>query len=442
MIKLYKHFLLISFSLLLLGCNDTIVKTSTKEKNVKVSVILENSGSMAGFFTGNTEFVSNVTNLASSLDKIVLETQKSKIIDRVDSSKSGDTTFIDSVSLSLSPPQFFTVGSNSQNKPIASNASTFNSLLKTGIATESTSPLDKILQNAVDSTGDSNVTMLISDFIYDDKTGDCGSLLSGIQGRISPIFNALAQNPDFAIFIYRFESRFNGSYETCNNTSVTLNSTNRPYFVWMFGNRTALVKIHKRLEKESTFSPKNFFCLGLNKANMKFDFLRYSLKEGQWAYNNSDSTISSISSINDKPLKMTICLNLENFPDSLSNLDYLKKNLKVEGKGIKISSHRILHKDSIKTMIESKDDKIYGNCSVFLEITFAEPQVNSSEISVRLMNKQNRWFEDMSIDNDSNIQTIENKTFGIKQFINGVESAFNTQGNDNTLFHFIIKCEN
>lgn len=442
MIKLYKYFLLISFSLLLAGCKDDIVKTSTKEQNLKVSVILENSGSMAGFFTGNSEFVSTVTNLASSLDKIVLETQKSKIIEKVDTWKSGDTTFIDSVSLSLSPPLFFTAGSNSLTNPIAENASDFNSQVRSGIATELTSPIDKILQNAANFAGDSSVTLLISDFIFDDNTGDCGSLLSGIQGKIYSVFTALAQNPDFAIFIYRFESRFNGSYETCNNTSVTLSSTNRPYFVWMFGNRSALVKIHKRLEKESTFSPKNFFALGLNKEEMKFDLLRYSNKDGQWAYNNSDSTISSISSINDKPLKMTIGLNLENFPDSLSNLDYLKKNLKVESKGIKISGHRILHKDSIKTMIESKDDKIYGNSSVFLEITFAEPKVSSSEISVRLLNQQNRWFEILSTENDTDTRSLGNKSFGIKQFISGVESAFNTEGNDNTLFHFIIKCEN
>ncbi len=445
MIKLYKYFLLISFSLLLAGCEGCppkIPKSSVKEKSVKISVIIENSGSMAGFFTGNSEFVSTVTNLASSLDKIVLETHKSKIIDRVDTSKSGDTIRIDTVSLSLSPPQFFTAGSNSQSKPIASDAGTFNSLVKSGIATESTSPLDKILQTAVDSTGDSNVTMVISDFIYDDKTGDCGSLLSGIQGRISPVFNALAQNPDFAIFIYRFESRFNGSYETCNNTSVTLNSTSRPYFVWMFGNRTALVKIHKRLEKESTFRPTNFYCLGLNKVKMEFDLLRYSMKDGQWAYNPDSKSISSISSINNLPIKLTIGLDMKNFPDSIASIEYLKRNLKFEGKGIKILGQKILQKDSIKSLIDNKDYKIYDNYSVFVELTFKEPEISDSEISVWLINQQNRWFEELSTDNDSNIKPQDNKTFGIKQFISGVESAFNTQGNDNTLFHFKIKCEN
>jgi len=440
MIKLLQFLSVTIIVLLFWGCIDPLVtKTNTTKKEIKISFILENSGSMAGFMVGNSQFKENITNLAATIDKISEHTSANPVLQDVQTKNTKDTTFIDSVVVSFLAKDYCTAGSSATFNPIASNAHEFNSMIKSGIATEPTSPIDKILHNAIQNNATGSVTFLVSDFVFDDRSQDCGSLLSGIQGRISTVFNEAAVDTNFAVFIYRFESSFIGPFETCNNSSIMINSRKHPYFVWMMGDRDALELLNKRLENEKDFIPSNVYFLGFGESLVTTDLLMFSNKSGQWSYDKATNSLSNVSSISGQPIKFTIGMDLSHYPKGLIDSLFLSKNLNIETSGIKVHSYKFIGKNSLKPLIDQKDEKTFNSFTHFVEVVFAEPE-NDFQISIFLTNNQPRWFEDLSTDNDSNPADLESgKTFGIKQFINGVESAFNNSGKKKNLFQINLK---
>ncbi len=441
MIKLFQYLTVTIFVLLFWGCPPPhVTKTSTSQKEIRISFILENSGSMAGFMVGNSQFKENITNLAASIDKFARDTRAKPVLKEVQKKNTPDTTFIDSLVIFFSEQDYSYAGSSAVSNPIASNAHEFNSKIKSGIATEQTSPLDKILHNAIQKNTTGGVSILVSDFVFDDKSQDCGSLLSGIQGRIATVFNEAAVDTNFAVFIYRFESSFIGPYETCNNSSLMRNSKNHPYFIWMMGDRAALELLNKRLESEKDFCPSNVYFFGFGESHLDVDLLMYTNKSGQWSFDKSTYSLLNVRSINDQPLKFTIGIDLSHYPKGLTDSLFLSKNLNVETSGIKVHSSKFVSKDYLKP-INPKDEKIFHRFTHFIEVIFNEPD-GEFELILSLTNNQTRWFENLSTDNDSNPAELDSgKTFGIKQFISGVESAFNNSGKKKNLFQINLRSE-
>jgi len=375
------------------------------------------------------------------LDKISLSLKNNPVVLNVSTRTEGDTTFIDSLVLAETPQQYFTASSSGEFNNLASSSLEFNQKVKAGLAVDLTSPIDKIIQNCLRSNVDSSVNILISDFVFDDRSQDCGSLLSGIKSRVQDLFNGtVAKN--FAVNVYRFESSFTGPYETCNNNSINLNSPNHPYFIWIFGNRTIVDFINTKLEEENSFKPTNVYFLGKNSEEIKYEPLQYSHRDGQWILDSASSTLKNVSSINSQPLKLTFGLDLNRFPRALKDSIYLANNLRVEASGLKLESFKLKRPDDIKNGIDQKDQARFKKYNWFVEITILEPTVPSAELEIELMNNQARWFDLFTTDNDSSPEELSaGKTFGLKQFISGVESAFSKSSATPYLFEIKIKVE-
>lgn len=425
------------------GCNSKVTKTSTKNYKVNISFVLENSGSMAGFLVGNSAFKENITSLASSLDKISGNLKERPELLDVITKNTSDTTFIDSIALSELPQEYFTAGSTAQRNKLASSSLEFNQKVKTGLAIDETSPIDGILQNCLKADTDSNVTVLISDFVFDDRSQDCGSLLSGIKGRIQSIFNEKAgQNKNFAVNVYRFQSSFSGPYETCENGSMTLNSPNHPYFIWIFGNKRIVDYINVKLEDDQSFKPSHVYYFGKNSETINFEPLQFSHREGQWIFDSTAVMLKNVSAIGTQPVKITFGLDLNDFPRLLRDSSFLAKNLKFEASGLKLHSYKIKRPDEIKNGIDPKDQIRFKKYNWFVEMVISEPTVSTAELEIELLNNQDRWFDSLTTANDSRPgELTSGKTFGLQQFLSGVESAFSSGSSASYLFEIKIKVE-
>ncbi len=431
------------FLVLFSGCEPKVVKTSTMNNKVKILFVLENSGSMAGFLVGNSAFKENITSLASSLDKISGNLKERPELLNVITRETPDTTYIDSIALSELPQQYFTAGSTAQSKQLASTSLEFNQKIKTGLAIDQTSPIDGIIQNCLNEDTDSNVTVLISDFVFDDRSQDCGSLLSGIKGRIQSIFNDKAgENKNFAVNVYRFVSSFSGPYETCDNGSMTLNSPNHPYFVWIFGNKRIVDYINVKLEEDQSFRPTHVYFFGKNSETITFEPLQFSHREGQWIFDSTAVMLKNVSAIGTQPVKITFGLDLNEFPNSLKDSSFLAKNLKFEASGLKLHTWKLKRPDEIKNGIDPKDQIRFKKYNWFVEMVISEPTVPTAELEIELINNQDRWFDSLTTANDALPGELSNgKTFGLKQFLNGVESAFSQGSSASYLFEIKIKVE-
>ena len=165
-----------------------------------VKMFVENSGSMKGFFNGNTQI------------KEILK----QYYDRI----SEDKNISDTVTL------------NFVNQSVEEYQNDINSYLSVAASkcTASYTKLDEILSNVMADVNDSTTYILVSDYCFTSNNGSFQTAESGI----TKIFTEnIAKNKNLSVAMFKYISQFNGKYYpggiNCNQA--------RPFYVWIFGNK-------------------------------------------------------------------------------------------------------------------------------------------------------------------------------------------------------------
>ena len=166
---------------------------------VRVNIYIENSGSMKGYFTGNSQI------------KDIIKEYYDRIDEKLDDS--------DTITLNYINSQIENYGDNIKNYLIHTQS----------VCTASYSKVDNILALAMEGCNDSTINIVVSDYCFESNDGSLAMAASGITSLFS---EQMKNNSDLSIAIMKYMSDFKGKYFpggiSCNKSL--------PFYIWIFGN--------------------------------------------------------------------------------------------------------------------------------------------------------------------------------------------------------------
>ena len=382
------------------GCERSSSGGVTQKKDpitTEFNIILETSASMKGYITGE-RFKKDVTNFIAELEKI---------------SSEKDTTF------PIKQLNYYTtniVGGESVLDTFKGSTKEFSTEIMTGkIATGTTSPLDEILDNIINSSDSSKLNFLVSDFVMDIKTKQ-------VQNTIQSTFQNLfikAKAKGLGLTVYRMLSDYSGIYYPPIGTSFTiLKPIERPYFIWVLGTQAAIKKFVSKMELSKVFKSENVAHLGLKEIEPNYGFMHFS-NDPIGRIKTKDCCIQDIS-LKNGVLKTTLGFNLNNLPADIKDLQYLKNNLEVVSSSIKINNYSIYSHQDFLSKYDPKDSAY----THYIEFTLADFKLDTNRLCIRLKKHPLNW-DTFSTNDCANLQNGTNiKTFCLKEILTGVQNAY------------------
>lgn len=182
---------------------DTAKMVSTK---TVVNFYIENSGSMKGYFTGN-----------SKIKDIIKE-----YYDRIHEKQvEGDTITLNYINVGI-------INSSDEIKEFLNNCQSK--------CTASYTKIDDILSMAMKRINDSTVSIVVSDFCFSSDNSSFPMAMSGITELFT---KQLHNNDDLSIAIIKYMSDFDGYYYP----GRIRNRQPLPFYIWIFGNEKQVKRI-------------------------------------------------------------------------------------------------------------------------------------------------------------------------------------------------------
>jgi hypothetical protein len=403
----------ITFCCLFAGCKS--VKSSNLPPSpppvqpLEFNVILETSASMKGYLNGD-KFKKDVTNFIAELDKIASEKQPN---------------------LPVKSVQFFTTILNNKLPGLVAfkgSAYQFSTDILNGkIATGSTSPIDDIVLNFVEKHDRNKVSFIISDFVPDVKDK---AFINIIPGHFKNIFTK-AKTKGMGLSIYRIISDFSGTYYPSLGKPITVKGKiDRPYFVWILGDKYILNTLRMRLEKSDMSFVANEAHFGFDDYKINYHVLYYSNNpQGRFKY--KDNVFSKISLQNDV-LKITIGMDLYGLPAYARNSNYLKQNTEVSSQSATINYSNILSHQEFCSRWNPKDTQR----THYEEISISNFKLPNNIVSVRLKKYRINW-DSIATSNDSFLTNGNNlKTFCLKEMLDGIQDGYGGQNTTDDYYKF------
>lgn len=362
-----------------------------------INVILENSGSMAGYLNGN-EFKKTITDFIAELDKIRLDRNNN---------------------LSINNLSFFTFSDNLKFNKFSGDAFSFCTAINNkGLAVGKTSPMDDFIKLLVDSAKINTIDILISDFVIDKKIKNIEQV---IQSEFNIIFNT-AKLKQLGLIIYRLTSDFTGNYLPVIGGSQQVKNLTRPYFIWLIGPIKQLTVLREKIQKSNVFTPENEISFGLPFLPQNKEVLALSNRTGSWRFREGEFIKAGLKK---GQLKFTIAFDLNNLPSHLTNIDYLNQNTSIESSSLNVLSHKFYTKEEFISKIHKKEkQKLFDNTH-FLEINISQINASSNNLLITINKIKQDWFIKYSTDDDSSINNKNNlKTFILDKIIAGIANAY------------------
>ena len=189
----------------------------------KVTIYIENSGSMSGYVNGPTNFVNVVNEFAQWRNLVGTDTKYSFYF------ISGEKKAVQSFFIGDNPESLATILTVSGLKKETSGWSDLNEIFK------------KVLKAA----NHENVSILFSDGIYDVGKYDRPLMRLATEGKTTrTTFIERLYNENIETLIIKLESHFHGTY--CHGSADQSEPIDhiRPYYIWIFGNAELLNKYY------------------------------------------------------------------------------------------------------------------------------------------------------------------------------------------------------
>lgn len=396
--------------------------TGTENKTYSAHVLIENSASMDGYVNGATDFEASIFNLVSGLKTI-------KNISLV------DYGFVDS-----SIRDMHRLENINQIKELTDNLEP--DFVKNQSENRSFSDIAQIINLSAQkqrSDKDDDVVILLSDFIFSPPNkNNASDYLSTqgayVQGIISSKISE--RNGDFAIWIVKLSSKFNGTYFDKNNTPHTIN-TNRPYYIWFFGNKQQIRQLSSSLDLKAlpNYQEDSVFIYNNEPEQYNFSVLTTTLMgDNPTAYFNTenalkDNIINKAKVVKDKDsgdnkfiFEVAIDLNdafKTNRPEYYLNVD----NYTTNNEQFKVTNVRSAQ-PSDKKKIQSATHVLTIE---LVNLGTGNQKVPKTNLQVNINQNLPKWVKQSSIDDDRDVNSdpnIKDKTFGLYELINPVFQAF------------------
>ena len=209
----------------------------------------------------------------------------------------------------------------------------------------------------------------------------------------------LVANPDFGVVVYRLMSDFKGQYYNRFDRPTTIEGK-RPYFIWIFGSRQNLVKLRNAVP-ETKFKNGVTHSLMFSGEAKKID---YAIIPGSGSFSpNKQDSKSAL----DKP-KLTKSRN----PGESSYFEFvvqgdLSRLLQDESYIIDASNYELSNKSYKLSVSKNGSYDKYTH-----KFKLKSQGIYPGTLSIKLKSKLPTWFDEISDDDDTNINLGEsmNKT--------------------------------
>ena len=378
-------------------CPDIYAKTSDgcpeqpKLTLSKVHVFIENSASMGGYFRGNTEFNSIISDLTAKVNNEI---------------KQIDISFISDIII-----------------PYGRAVSDFsNDIATTNMATRKSSELHQIVRKIGEETDSSEISLLISDCILSFPDEDIRRqpeinrerAESTLKTDIYNSFDHLKKNKNFGASIYAFTSRFYGTYYDYSNNKITLNGTNRPFYVWVIGSRELLPGFDSLLESKLTYKPEKSLDFGLqNDSIASFKIITPIEKKGSGlpegiSYKRIQFSPEGI-------LRFCAGIDLTSLPDYAKTPHYLQEHIHIDTTDCSVS-FEVKNKTDVdtKNLISAPDKERFAHATHLLIITVKSMPLDKASLHITMPLETDNWYKEWSCMNDKKPDSAANKTFAFE----------------------------
>jgi len=389
---------------------DEIVPTHSYTKINKVTFYIENSASMFGYVNGYTQYIDVLTELAEKPDFARENTDRSF--------------------------NFINGGEVIKITPIGDNPSQLRPKLnKKGYkcGDYKHSNLNEMFKIALNDANNGNISILISDGIYDVDAGSNSANAIVSQGKATRTkFIEKLSNSNVQTIMVKLKSDFNGSYYHVSKKGSTKINQPRPYYIWIIGESELLNKYFSteylsRLKGYESMA--RFLKTGTTK--LPYQVTTYS-KKGKYKPDQSNSNILNNVEMarNDGGFGFSIAVDYSSLPFSDVFFESID-NYTVDG-------HFTI------TKVERYDQigkKLYGiSFTPTHIITVHSDSKPYGKLVVNLKNKFPSWINNSGIENDKDIINDSRHTVGLQYLTQGIGDAYQEFSNkDNNIASFKIE---
>lgn len=407
-----KYIFLLPFLFSVFGCSEKKAKEETvPEKQVgKVNFFMETSASMAGYFNGPTEFVKDIPNF---------------LVD-IEGRKLGGN----------GPLKIYYVADSLTAYP-KSTENFIRDISTTKVASHKSSEMHKILEMIAGKTDTTDISIFVSDCIlsYPDDVIKSNSEINKqkapgeLKALVKATFLKLKRN-DISASLYGFSSAFFGNYYTYQNAKIKLNGEQRPYYLWVIGNKELVTKFNKQLSGINNFKPVIDLNFGLFEKTIEDyqTFFTYE-REGKWEVKGKG--IANLEASKKKPSSFAIAVDLSALPNSIGTPEYLNKHLKTSSENLDFRIKNILlTKDMDKSKLKPREKEYLESNTHVIVIEVSDIYKDNAKIDLKLPLVYDNTYKKMSTMDDRTLDSIPGKTFAFEHLIDGVKEAYENS-NDN-----------
>jgi hypothetical protein len=406
----------------------------------QVKLFIENSGSMDGYVFGKRDFENVVSEILVS----------SKIYCSTDSSSNLDIYFINKKVYPASNIQELTDFAEALETDK-------NALYMKG--ERSASIFNEVLKIILDSTNYNTISVLVSDCIYSLEPGKDtrGSLAYQRNGTYEAFADKLSKNPRFDIStcIYRYSSDFEGFYYPYNfdnskNKKIDLRNINakRPYYIWVIGESQKVAEFVRKINFENKKGYENSYTLSnlINQSSPAnhpyFTVLKETNRLGSFKQaNKGEKDLRSINGIQYDHLgnlQFSIAIDLNDVPVDSTYL--INVNNYVVTQGFTLKSVEAIDKNKLSKKDLVKIDKT--NVTHLLTVSTTN-KYTIQDFKLELSNKIPDWVKLNNDEDDTDILSDLDRTFGFEYLVQGVKRGYEEQNpNHNSYFEINVSILN
>lgn len=195
------------------------VEVQESDKKPLLKVFLENSGSMDGYMCDGSQLKDALYDYISELNRLSDTTSLYFINSKIIPYSGKLQAYIKD----MTPATFHSAGGNTSNTDIGDL-------------------MDKVLSTVNDST----VSIFISDCILDLPTKNATAYLNNCEITIKEnVLETQKRVPNLGVEILQLTSKFSGKYFSSNGKVEVLNDVQRPYYIWIFGDKNFIAKFNQ-----------------------------------------------------------------------------------------------------------------------------------------------------------------------------------------------------
>lgn len=397
--------------MLLLACNNPEVKdvTSAKEKKIeKINFFMETSGSMAGYLNGSTEFRKKIPNLLVNIEG------------KIDSGKLKLHNYY--INDSIVPYQ-------------GSTRDFINAISTKQPAKGKSSEMHKIFSMVAAHTDSNDISIFVSDCILsysddvlrqkDNRNINRDNAEGELKATMTAAFIDLQKKNDICASVFGFNSGFVGTYYTFQNDKIQLKGdVQRPYYIWVIGNKELLVRFNRQLNELESFKPHTLamdfgvFEKPISDYKVLFSYQR----KGDWSTDYKAVTGMDVSE--KQPASFAIVTDLSLLPPYARDTSYLRKMLRTAGDNLEYSIGKIELAGNISGAVLKDKERVMVNEGTHVITLDVHNVFNAGNINLTLPFRYDTTYRSQSIMDDRNVAEISGKTFAFQHLIDGVREAY------------------